>query len=340
MSFPEVDIETHDSPYIETQIVEYGGLVTRPAPELNPIAYGNNDYIFEDWYAKDEETGKYYLYDFDQPLLLPDDQYFFSLYAMFAPNVVYQLVGEGTDDAHYVITESGNFNTAYNISSGLTKMLTFDMHNELPITEVGPYAFAKGYRGESLTFDDTWRMRGGVKTGPSLKKIGHHAFRNAGIDNYAWSWIDLSDSLELVLEEYAFSCAGSAYQLKLPKTLKDIPNNCFEYSTVDGDIEMPLALESIGMYAFSGNPYLSVITLRKNIQTIGEGAFYSCPLDKIYYEGSPADKANIAIDSHNNEALEDATWYYFTENGENETKPGHWWYYDEWGYTKIEKVVS
>jgi len=38
-----------------------------------------------------------------------------------------------------------------------------------------------------------------------------------------------------------------------------------------------------------------------------------------------------------NDYLKDATWYYFTSNGDDEMTPGNWWYYENGEI--IEKVV-
>ena len=46
----------------------------------------------------------------------------------------------------------------------------------------------------------------------------------------------------------------------------------------------------------------------------------------------------ITIIESNNDSLTNATWYYYTENGENEVETGNWWYYDTDGTTIIEKV--
>ncbi len=71
----------------------------------------------------------------------------------------------------------------------------------------------------------------------------------------------------------------------------------------------------------------------------------------IYYYGTEEDKENITIDTfptydptdssfHGDWALYYATWFYFTENGENETAVGNWWYFDTDGKTIIQKIVE
>lgn len=313
------------SPYPDVQIVEYGGLITNPDVVPTPYTYNT----FEGWYGKDEETGKYYLYDFSQPLLLSDDVYFYTIYALFSPNVVYELVGEGTENEHYVITGPGTYTTEYAGSGGATHPLTIDVHNNIPITEVAAGAF-----------NSSWPiMKGGIETGPNVKKIGQDAFKYAGIDDYAWSWIDLSRSPDIVLEQGAFYEAGEAYEIRLPDTLKNIPDYCFTHCTVDTSIDLPKALESIGIDAFANNGNLATLFVPKALKTVANGAFNGCPITKILYEGTEEDRALIDI-GDNNDNFESATWYYFTENGEDETRPGHWWYYDQWGYSRIEKTVA
>ena len=66
-------------------------------------------------------------------------------------------------------------------------------------------------------------------------------------------------------------------------------------------------------------------------------AFYLCNrLEKVYSMSNLA-PTNITIGT-DNQCLIDATWYYYSENGINETRKGYWWYYNDNG-TIVEKII-
>ena len=67
---------------------------------------------------------------------------------------------------------------------------------------------------------------------------------------------------------------------------------------------------TIGDRAFYSCTSLVSITIPDSVTSIGEGAFRYCDsLTDVYYAGSEADRANIAIGLNNNSLL-DATWHY------------------------------
>ena len=88
-----------------------------------------------------------------------------------------------------------------------------------------------------------------------------------------------------------------------------------KYTGTDINVTIPAridgrAVTSIGDAAFDGCTSLQSITLPKSIISIGGAAFVNCPnLEYVWYAGSEADRAKIAIDKSNFELLY-ATWHY------------------------------
>ena len=88
-----------------------------------------------------------------------------------------------------------------------------------------------------------------------------------------------------------------------------------KYTGTDINVTIPAridgcAVTSIGDAAFDGCTSLQSITLPKSSISIGGAAFVNCPnLEYVWYAGSEADRAKIAIDKSNFELLY-ATWHY------------------------------
>ena len=132
----------------------------------------------------------------------------------------------------------------------------------------------------------------------------------------------------------------------------------------DTKITIPSYITKINDYAFCEYRYLISITILPNITSIGVETFFRCSnlsnivipnsitsiegsafsncekLSKVYYKGTSPYTDTITSIGLYNEYLINATWYYFTSNGESETKSGNWWYYDTDGETIIEKVIE
>ena len=309
------------SPYIEGQNVTYGDCVVEPDSSLNPSSY--YFYTFNGWYYYDENNVMH-PYDFSIPLELGDDEHWFTIYAGWKPDCELTLVGGGTEDAHYVITGPGTFETYCKDNPSIGRPFTFDYYNGLPITEIAYHGFKDG------EYQCLWH---GIKTSAQLRLIGEYAFVNCVIWN---SEIDLSGSPDVVLSRGSFAQTCHASNIKFPAYLIEIPDECFDNCTDASHLELPNKLQTLGAMAFGSSNYLSSIYLPKSVTTIGVEPFANCSnLSKVYYGGNAEDRANINMLS-STDSINDATWYYFTENGEEETEPGHWWYYDVDGHTRIE----
>ncbi len=111
--------------------------------------------------------------------------------------------------------------------------------------------------------------------------------------------------------------------------LKNIGENAFSSCNSLETIKIPSGVEIIKSYTFSWCTSLTSIVIPKSVTTIDYYAFNNCTkLKTLFFEGTIAEKS-ISIGS-NNEPLNSANWYYYTENAE-ETLNGaesYWHYVD------------
>ena len=142
------------------------------------------------------------------------------------------------------------------------------------------------------------------------------------------------------ISEALFSNCKSLKEIEIPKNIKLIDNYAFKKCESLITISLPDGLRRIRNQVFADCILLKNIILPESLTKIDEFAFDDCSsLEKIYYKGSPKTRKKIIL-SDSNEPLIKATWYYFTENGDNETQKGSWWYYDTDGITIIEKIIN
>ena len=195
----------------------------------------------------------------------------------------------------------------------------------------------------------------------SVTRIGNYAFNDCrgltnitipssvtSIDNDAFSGcsdlksITFAEGSKLTtIGQRAFEVCTSLTSITIPTSVTTIDRLAFYGSGLESiTFAEGSKLTTIGQSAFEACTSLTSITLPASVTSIGDRAFYNCSnLEKVYYTGTETQKANINIDERNT-PLTNATWYYFTENGADETAAGNWWYYDTDNTTIIEKVVS
>ena len=239
--------------------------------------------------------------------------------------------------------------------------------DNISITEIGEYAF-QDYKGTSLTIPNSVTSIGQYafyncaseilfEDNSSVTTIGENAFKNykgtsltipnsvTSIGEYAFYnctceilWGDNPSITEI--GKYAFSFYKGT-SLTIPNSVKSIGHGAFNVCTGLTSLTIPDSVTSIGDSAFNYCIELISITIPDSIKTIGDSAFYDCrKLIKVYYKGTISQWNSITIGSNGNDALTNATRYYYTNNGASETTLGNFWYYDTDGVTIIEKVVE
>ena len=89
---------------------------------------------------------------------------------------------------------------------------------------------------------------------------------------------------------------------------------------------LPDNVTSIGTAVFSGFTKMTAVVIHEGVVSVQPRAFCECNnLTAVYYKGTAAEWDGIEIDSTMNEALLDATRYYYTET--QPTVEGNWWHY-------------
>ncbi len=172
------------------------------------------------------------------------------------------------------------------------------------ITQIYKYAF---YNSKSLT---------SVVIGDSVTRIGEHAF---------YCCVSLTN---IKISEGVTIIGASAFA------------GCFNLTNID----IPDSLIAIGDRAFAGCVSLTSIEIPYNVTAIDTEAFNGCEsLTSVYYKGTSENWNNITIASYGNDYLQNATRYYYIENGADVPNDSvNYWAYDEdyvIGYLNDERIL-
>ena len=162
------------------------------------------------------------------------------------------------------------------------------------VTTIGEYAF---YDCDSLI---------SVTIGDSVPGIGERAFSSCS----SLTSVTIGDSVTSI-GEYAFSYCTSLTSVTIPDSVTTIGDDAFYHCTSLQSVTIGDSVTSIGDDAFYYCTSLQSVTIGDSVTSIGDYAFRYCEsLTDIYYTGSRADKANIAIGYYGNTYLTNATWHY------------------------------
>jgi hypothetical protein len=219
------------------------------------------------------------------------------------------------------VTAIGEY--AFERCTGLTSI-------ELPenVTTIGEYAFYNCARLVYLSIPD------------SVTTIGKSAFENCFSEGTGTVGIGIPDSVTTIGDRAFYNCT-KIVRVTIGNGVTsmgyDVFYNCpigyaTASTTVIGYIPQDVLKEvvltsgtSIEGYLFYGR-MLTTIVIPKSVTSIGVQAFDYCTnLTIVYYEGTEEDWANINIHSYGNDALTNATLYYYSET--QPTVSGNYWYY-------------
>ena len=127
---------------------------------------------------------------------------------------------------------------------------------------------------------DSYWTNDGIKIDGNIKKIGSYAF--AG--NYATS-IEIGPSVE-VIGEGAFYYSKHLTTTIINAPITEIPKDMFRLSGKMTSIKLNNNVKSISDYAFYGTS-LQTLDIPASVESIGEGAFYSCrKLESIVFNSA------------------------------------------------------
>ncbi len=119
----------------------------------------------------------------------------------------------------------------------------------------------------------------------------------------------------------AFSGCSSLVSITIPDGVTNIGPSAFAHCVSLTSITIPNGVTKIGGTMFAGCTSLAEVTVPKSVTIIVRGAFRKCDaLGNVYYLGTEADRAAIAI-GDGNDCLGEAVWHYqpnaVTENTTN-----------------------
>ena len=130
-----------------------------------------------------------------------------------------------------------------------------------------------------------------------------------------------------VLDKGMFNACLSLESVTLPETMTSMLGGfSFYHCTSLKTIILPDSMTNIGAATLQGCGALESIVVGIAVKTIAGSAFDECPsFTTVFYRGTEADRQNININAESNQALLDATWYYYSET--KPTTEGNYWHY-------------
>ena len=158
------------------------------------------------------------------------------------------------------------------------------------VVSIADYAMWSPYDVDTLILPD------------SVKTIGIEAFSMGNLKE-----VILGEGLEEI-GAYAFCFNGGLNSVEMGNNVKVIGEGAFCYTGLTA-ITLGDGVTTIGAYAFEGCDRLTSVTFGNSVTAIGAGVLSLCAnLTDIYYNGTEAERDNIAIGESNDELL-GATWH-------------------------------
>lgn len=184
--------------------------------------------------------------------------------------------------------------TSYNQKTTKTKFTIPAKINNLPVTEIGHFAFTPHLTPLGLEqYDYTKKIVSQFSLPNSIRKIGISAFDSTNFNQN----IEVKLPTSLVeIDDYAFAnnnMSNAKKQLIIPAKVKSIGKNAFLYNQLRG-VTIPNSVTTLGKGAFSSNSMnkvvigngvtsihdyaffgnkITTLTLPKTLQSIGNSAF-------------------------------------------------------------------
>lgn len=150
--------------------------------------------------------------------------------------------------------------------------------NDLPVTGIGPLAFASKQTIKTVSMPD------------AVGYIGWSAFSNCT----NLKKIRFSDTI-YTIESHAFRNCTSLKEAKLPKKLETLGGEAFLGCTSLTSVTIPKTLTNWGDYTFMNNSSLRSITFEDGLKKIGARCFDSASLTKVTIPASINEIGELAF---------------------------------------------
>lgn len=189
-------------------------------------------------------------------------------------------------DFDYDIYTSHAVLTKYN---GYEKNITVpDIINELPVTEIGNYAFAQTVIESVVIPDQTVEIGNrafyscycltDVQLGENVEYIGAEAFYNCD------SLINITMGEKIrFIGDGCFYYNAALQKIHLPDSVEYLGENAFFMCGQISELNIPRSLKKINSYTLAMNYCLESITIPSNVEVIDVYAFFSCEALKNAY---------------------------------------------------------
>ena len=126
----------------------------------------------------------------------------------------------------------------------------------------------------------------------------------------------------------AFENCTNLMSVYMPNSMTEIGWSSFAGCSSLTSITIPDGVTSIGSCAFNNCSSLTSVVIGKDVSNITYSAFGSCKnLTTVYYAGTPSDWNHIRFEENNN-AVKDATRYYYSEIHPADAIYTYWHYVD------------
>ena len=157
----------------------------------------------------------------------------------------------------------------------------------------------------------------------SLTHINDNAFRSTALTS-----IDIPDSVTYIGPN-AFEGCKELEEVHLGNGITEINGSLFYGCSSIKSITIPSSVKSIGTNAFEGCTSMASIVLPTSLEFVASGAFINCPmLRSVYYMGTSEEWNNVNITYSDNNALDTAHIYFYSETQTGPGASNYWNYVD------------